>query len=423
MRAAQIAPAAALLAAAGCSLPDDVELDGGGRVREQFEHFRNREFGAAEPADDSYLLHRLQLRGEARVGNEVAALVELVNAVSTQDTPKTPIDEDVIDVLRAQLDWTPGFAAGSDLRIRGGRQELMLGRGRLVSSREGPNVRRAFDGGRITVGDLDRHGVAVDAFALAPIDLETGAFDDGFVGSEQLFGGQVALPLDRDALVVELYYLGRNRNDAALWSSAGRELRHTFGGRLAGDLGPLGLDLELIGQGGRIGDDSIAAFAASAIVEHEITGLPWRPRPGVRLDWISGDHDPNDGKCQTFDALCPNNSYFNEAALFAPSNLRSVIPTLGFRPAERVTLHLLWDFAWRDSIRDSIYVPPGVPGFDADATDARFVGHSFTATGDWRIRDDLALTFAFTHFHAGPAVTEAGGRDVDYVAAWVNFWF
>ena len=49
-----------------------------------------------------------------------------------------------VGVLRAQLDFTPEVDFVANLRLRAGRQELMLGRGRLVSSREGPNLRRAF---------------------------------------------------------------------------------------------------------------------------------------------------------------------------------------------------------------------------------------------------------------------------------------
>lgn len=408
-----------------CAAPKGLEVSVGGRLREQFEHFRNREFGQVAPRRDSYLLHRLQLRGEARLGDDVEGVVEFVNALTIdQDTPIAPIDEDRFDLLRAHVDWTPSFDTLPDLRARIGRQELLLGRGRLVSTREGPNLRRAFDGARLTIGagPEARTGATFDVFALAPVDPGRRVFDDKTTDDEWLFGGQVSAPIGAE-LLGELYYLGRTRDDASLPTVAGDEERQTFGARLAGVTGPLIVDLEAIGQIGTIGGDDIAAFALSAIVEHEFGDTIWKPRPGCRIDWVSGDHDRDDGRASTFDALYPNNSYFNEAAAFAPANLRSIIPTLGLRPTERVTIDILWDFAWRDSTSDAVYAPPGVPAFPVDATRARFVGHSITTTAEWQVRDDLALTAAFTHLEAGPAITDAGGRDLDYLAIWVNWWF
>ena len=422
-------PYAALLAiaATGCAGVRQPELSFGGRLREQFEHYTNRDFGLSPPEHDTYLLHRLLVNGRASWDDAIAVDVELINALAPfKESEIAPIDENALGVQRAHVDVRPD----GDLRLRLGRQELQLGRGRLVSVREGPNVRRNFDGARLTIGD-PTNGAGLDAFALFPVEPARRVFDDEVDGDEFFWGAQAATtPIDESAVGpgrLETYYLGRYRDRARYDAVVGSEHRHSFGVRWAGpvwaDATGLRVDFEAVAQVGRVGDRDIAAWTASSSWTRPFDTVPWRPKPGVRLDVISGDPDPDDGTLETFDALYPNNSYFSEAAIFAPANLFDVNASFACAPRDDLSVELLWDFLWRYATDDGVYVPPGIPAIAGDASDRRFLGHSISLNVTWQVRDDVDATATFTHFEAGAVVEDAGGRDVDSVAAWVNWRF
>src|SRR4029077_9456576 len=56
-----------------------------------------------------------------------------------------------------------------------GRQEVVLGTGRLLDDNEGVNVRSAFDGVRI---GYDKPKGRIDLIAVKPVEINPGAWDD-----------------------------------------------------------------------------------------------------------------------------------------------------------------------------------------------------------------------------------------------------
>ncbi len=410
--------AAGLAALLGDGCGSSPELTGRGRIREQFEHYTNREFGFDPPHSDSYVLQRVQLGGRAQWEEGLALDAELVSALALgKEGEISPLDEDRLGVQKAMVDWTPD----TGLRLRGGRQELAFGRGRLVSYREGPNVRLAFDGLRFSEGDLAGDGSRLDVFGLAPVRSDTGVFDDD-LSTDELFWGVHQRFAATDGPAFEVYYLGRARDGSRVVEAAGSvEIRHSFGARFDGRLGPFDADLEAVWQLGETDDVAIRAWTVSAVLEAPLTGT--RLTPGIRLDAISGDEGPGDDVNQTFDALYPNNSYFNEAAIFAPANLLDANPNLRIDLTDDLRLFAMWDFLWRFSTDDAVYVPPGVASIPGAASDARFIGHSISLALTWELCPKWTFDAAFTHLEAGPVVRDGNGDDVDYFAMWVNWRF
>ena len=103
--------------------------------------------------------------------------------------------------------------AGGRATLRAGRQEFTLGSSRLVAVRESPNVRRVFDGARVSWKDGEARG---EAFYLRPVAIERGAFDDEYDRDELLWGAQLAgaSRLMREGRF-EASYLGYHRKDAS----------------------------------------------------------------------------------------------------------------------------------------------------------------------------------------------------------------
>ena len=91
---------------------------------------------------------------------------------------------------------------------------MTFGSGRLVSVREGANIRRSFDGGRLTFSGRD---VTIDAFLVRTVRLKTGMFDDEAEKNETFWGlyGVLPFPPLPDGHV-DVYYLGLERKGAAI---------------------------------------------------------------------------------------------------------------------------------------------------------------------------------------------------------------
>ncbi len=120
----------------------------GGEVREAFEQVGNDNWGK-QPYMNTFFLQRYMLHTDWHLGKHFRVFVQLKSGVESfrQGGPR-PIDEKKLDFEAAYFE-----AGDSDKKnwivLRVGRQELNYGSGRLVSVREGPNVRQSFDGFKI----------------------------------------------------------------------------------------------------------------------------------------------------------------------------------------------------------------------------------------------------------------------------------
>jgi hypothetical protein len=120
----------------------------GGELRERVQAVRNPAFGLPSPMSNIDVFHRTFLFTDLHLGPHLRTFVEFVNGETRGSTTKpSTFEQDPLDVLQAFADvMVP--VGNSDFTLRVGRQQLTFGSARLVSFREAPNVRRAFDGGR-----------------------------------------------------------------------------------------------------------------------------------------------------------------------------------------------------------------------------------------------------------------------------------
>src|SRR5262249_53781300 len=132
-----------------------------------------------------------------------------------------------LDFLAAFLDVCTG-GERKWIALRTGRQELNYGSGRLVSVREGPNVRQSFTGFKILSQTGDWH---IDAFAVRP-DVDNFGFFDNVPDHRTAFWGTYSTRPLRRNISADLYYLGIARKQATYNRGTANELRHTVGARL-----------------------------------------------------------------------------------------------------------------------------------------------------------------------------------------------
>ncbi|HET6202515.1 MAG TPA: alginate export family protein [Planctomycetota bacterium] len=399
---------------------DDRFLSIGGDVRERYEHYRNLDFAAAPQDRDGYLLQRTMLHADLHLGEPFRLFAQLKsNLVSDRAGGPGPTDKDALDLHQAFFDLAVPLEQGR-LTLRTGRQELAYGSQRLVSVRDGPNVRRSFDAARAI---LERGPWRADAFVAKPVETDPGIFDDASVEEESFWGfystGRVLAGLDAD-----LYYLGLDRHDATFAQGTGDELRHSIGTRVFGKDSSFDYNFEAVFQWGEFGRGEIRAWTLASDSGLTLRDLPLSPRLGLKANVQSGDRDPGDSDLETFNPLFPRGKYFGETGIVGPVNLRDLHPTVRLRPCDRVTLDAGWTFYWRQSLDDGVY-DNGVNLLASGAgARERRIGSEISFTLEWSLGRHVALGSAYAHFLDGPFLREVGlGRDVDYAAVTLTFRF
>lgn len=398
-------------------------LEIGASLRQQFEGYRNFEFGGEAPGAgwDRYFLHRLLLHADLRLQGRLRLFAQVGNStIAGNERPAGPVDEDDVYIHQAFVEKRVALRSddADGLLVRLGRQELSFGSGRLVSLRDGPNIRRSFDAVQVT---LRSRKSDVHVFMGAEVALRPGHWDNR-VDDDVLLWGVYGEWRGLGAIGnLDLYYFGLDREDAAFDVGTAGESRHSLGARLWGRSGRFDYNIEPVLQVGRFGDRDILAWTLATDTGFRLADGARSPRLGLRANVISGGS--SSGQLNTFNALFPNNSYFSEAAALAPANLVDLNPTLTVFPSEDVTLNLMWDHLWRFDEGDGIYVPPGTPAIRGKDSRGRHIGHSISLLAEWEWTERTKPFAAFTHFDAGSAIRSAGGNDVDYFLAGIDWSF
>ncbi|HEV7607819.1 MAG TPA: alginate export family protein [Steroidobacteraceae bacterium] len=414
------APAMAQETAADGDEPPAMTLSG--ELRERFETSDNPVFGLAEPAHNDYLLHRVYLAVDMHAGNRLGARIETVSGTATGwDGEPPPTQDDPADVLQAYAET--GFeAGGGQLLLRAGRQELKLGSSRLVSLRESPNIRRTFDGARISWSSAGH--TRLDAFFVRPVSPESGRFDDRSSAAQDFWGLYVTrAAAGENRLAADFYYLGLDREGAVFSAGRATERRHTIGARLFGELTPLDLNLEGAWQWGAFGDLDIRAWTLSADVGYVVSRWRGSPRFGLKADVISGDRDPADRTLGTFNPLFPRLPYFSEANVATPANLVDVQPNITLTLPRRVAATLSWNGLWKYARQDAFYAPPLAPVRSTAASASNYIGQQLSLLAEWEANPHLNLSATYVYFEPGRFVREAGGQSGNFGAAWAQFTF
>ncbi|WPB56310.1 alginate export family protein [Xylophilus sp. GOD-11R] len=409
-----VAAAPLALRAQAATEPSAPALRLGGEFREVYESSRHPVFGLDDPARDDRFLHRLQLHGDLRLGDSARAFVELVSGrTSGWGGAPIGIQNDRADLLQAFAENTWRFDEAS-LTVRAGRQELSLGSSRLVSVREGPNVRRSFDGARGTWTIAGK--MRADFFALRPVVPRVGSFNDRSSDAEKFWGAYLSdMPTGLPGLSADLYYLGLDRADARFAQGRAEETRHTVGARLFGKTGAADWNFEGAWQFGTFGASDIRAWTVSSDAGYTAAELPLQPRFGLKADAISGDRDLTDGRLNTFNALYPKLPYFSEANVAAPANLLDLQPHLTIAPRKDLRLTAGWNGLWKQSRADGFYAPPLVSVSGTAGQGSRWIGQQWLLSAEWSASARMSFGANYVYFEPGSAVRAAGGRTGNFL--------
>ncbi|MFC5539944.1 alginate export family protein [Rhodocytophaga aerolata] len=394
----------------------------GGELRYQYEYIRHIDWGEAPDDKDGYLLQRYMLHTDWHFGKLFRIFGQLKSGIVQGKTGELDLpDKDVLDVHQAFAELTLPYQK-SQIILRIGRQEMNYGSSRLVTVREGPNVRLSFDAGKLI---YKTHAFQADAFVSRPAETKTGVFDNG---SDQnvLFWG-VYTTRDFPSILqshVDLYYLGLEDKRARFEQGEARELRHSTGVRLWSKETRLNYNLEGVYQLGRYGIGEIRAWTSSAELSYELAQLPLAPTLKVNTEIISGDRSKGNPDLQTFNPLFPKGAYFGQVALIGPANLIDVHPSITLRPVKNLELITDWDFFWRESVHDGLYGVPYVLIRESSGSKAAYIGNQLSVEAEWQFNRHLQIEGFYTFFRTGDFLKQTGvSKNLTYLSARMSVKF
>lgn len=397
----------------------------GGEARWRYEYFSEFAFGAGPQDSNGYLLQRYLLHADWHFGKRWRVFTQLQSGIEwgRKGGPRLT-DDDRLEVHQAFVDYKIGYEKGA-LVIRAGRHEMDLGAGRLISSGEGLNVKRSFDGVRL----IWKQGKwTANAQVDKLVAVKPGIFNDRADSSQTFWGVGITRASAKQHGGESAYYIGLDRKRGRFDQGVGREVRHTFGVRSFGQYKNLDYNLDGILQTGSFNKtgarSSIRAWAFSSDSGYNFSRRELKPRIGLRANITSGDKDPNDRRLETFNPLFPGTTYSDTIGLLGAANSIALFPNLRLMTEKKITMVVGSAFFWRESTRDGIYGINVAPLRTGQLSHARYIGALPSFRLDWPLQRHWSYTFILSRFQTGDYLKETPpGKNTNYVTSWLTFRF
>jgi len=385
----------------------DVYVSVGGSVRYQFIKVENEDWGETAESSDGYGLARHLLHADLHVGKYFRTFIDFQSSLAFHKRDKSPLDENPLEVHQLFMDCNLIVKPAAKLTLRAGRQELLYGSQRLVSIRNGPNNRQAFDGVKMFYSS---HTSNVDLFYSQLVLALPESFNDRSEDAVRLWGAywaEQSTPFHFD-----LYYIGLFKALAAFDDGAGKEVRHSVGTRIWKQHGPFNLDFECLYQLGSLGDKSIRAWTASFKSRYRFSGK-FTPTVGLKTEIISGDRQYHDDEINTFNPLFPSGAYFGLAALIGPANLFDFHPSLTLLLSKKIEWNFDYDIFWRHSVHDGIYMNNMRLIYTGRDNPYSYIGNQLSTDVSYSPCRFIALSGEFKWFITGNYLEAAGeGKNI-----------
>jgi hypothetical protein len=396
----------------------DDTLSYGGEVRQRYEYTRNPSFGAGEQDPHGVWLERYALYGRYRWhGVQLFAELQSVLENGRAGGP-SPVDRDELEFQNLFLQ-TRLPVRSADIELRLGRQEMQFGSARLISVRDGPNVRRTFDGIRAA---FRAETWTVDVIAAHPRKDRPGAFDDTTDTHKALWGVYATGALGLGS--IDVYFLGYRNDHAVFDQGAAREQRDTVGIRYFGSYGGWQWNLEPMVQFGQFGSGALFAWTVASETAYTWSDVKWQPTLKLSVNVASGDRNRSDSDLETFNPLFPRGNYFSEDSILGPYNFYNAHLFLTLHLSEIWSITIDHNWFWRFSSGDGVYGPPGNLVRSGVGSASHFVATGLSVNSEWSIGRQWYLTAIYTRVSPQQFLKETGPAEkVDFIELTTQFRF
>lgn len=375
----------------------------GGEARYEYVDFSNEDWGRLNIGHNNFLLQRYDLHTDIHFGNKIRVFAQLRSALQDgRSTGPRPIDEDHLNMQNFFIDILAWQKDNKSITIRGGRQEIDYGSGRLISVREGPNARLYFTGGKIMYNSAN---VSADAFVMMADTTYTGVFDNKPSGNINLWGSYAKIIVPHSGNL-DLYYIGIKRSNASFEEGIAKELRHTAGFRFWKYGGGFIYNFEAAYQFGSFGNSNISAWTGSADLGYYFENIKFKPTINLRNDYISGDKKAGDGSLQTFNPIYPKGGYFGFSPQVGPVNLIDIHPYGTIDLLENLKFQADVVFNWRYSLNDGVYRPSGGFNLAGSSSAKKYIGTAYLASLIYSYSKFISINTGIQYFKTGEFVND-----------------
>jgi hypothetical protein len=395
----------------------------GGELREQFQVYNNTNFGDVPPTysdtNINQLWHRLMVHSNIELGNHFRFFIQLNSTLRFfNNNPIVPeIDENQLSLHQAfaELKLT-------NWNFRLGHQEMFYGNHRLITVREGPNTRQAFDG--LVVKHKFKNGT-IDLFAVSKVVSKQYVFDDQSM-RDGLYGIYGTQYFSNHKLGLD-YYLVDFQSKARMYNyQSGFEDRQTFGVRLFSNLKTINFEFEGGYQTGKFNDLRIEAY--NVLADVNVTVLPVKKGIiGFAANIASGDKDSHDNKLNTYNLLYAKPAY-GLAVPIGATNIISFYPYVKINPIQKLNILAQVFFMARNSNQDGTYSPGMIENrpkpIAVFSSDKKTLGEFYVLETNYQQTKNLSFSFDASYFNAGSYPKGTGnGKDVTYLSFKSTFKF
>lgn len=395
-----------------------VYLSLGGEYRPRWEYTENKNWSAKDIADESYYSQRIMFHSDLHLGKHIRFFWQLTHGLVSLDEP-VYVQSDELDLHQGFVEFNLPIKE-TNLKLRVGRQELLLGSGRLVDVREGPNSRRSFDMIRLMV---ENKKLISNVFYGSEVKVPTGFFDNNSSDAPYTWGLSFMANTNKILGYTALYYAGFDAKLVKYNAGINPETRHTIGLRRFGNFGKrFSYNTEINYQFGAFGDKNISAFSIEGDWHYKLSGTKFRPDFGIKLDYISGDNDANDGKLGTFNPYFNNPAYFGLIVQMAAMNMFDIHPSVKLNVTEKLSATAEADIYWRAQVNDGLYNGGKFLTRASNNNKSRFIGRQSGLIINYQMSRNIKISNATYLFVAGDFIKETGDSKNTIFSA-LTIWF
>lgn len=395
----------------------------GGELREQFQVYNHINFGDVPPTFQdvsvNQLWHRVMLHTNIELGSHFRIFAQLSSTLRfLNDNPIVPeIDENQLSLHQAFAELKV-----TNWNFRLGHQEMYYGNHRLITVREGPNTRQAFDG--LVVKHKFKNG-SLDFFAVSKVISKQYAFDDESM-HDGLYGVYGTQYFSNHKLGLD-YYLVDFQSKARMYNyQSGFEDRRTCGIRLFSNLKTVNFEFEGGYQTGKFNDLTIDAY--NVLADVNITVLPAKKGIiGFAANVASGDKDNTDNKLNTYNLLYAKPAY-GLAVPIGATNMISLYPYIKINPIQELNILAQVFFMSRNSNQDGTYSPGMIENRPKPnalfSSDKKTLGQFYVLETNYQQTKNVSFSFDASYFDAGSYPKATGkAKDVTYLSFKSTFKF
>lgn len=361
--------------------------------------------GGVPNTGDSHYLHRLRLNSTFTVRPWLHLFAQMQDA-KAPGYDRRPVPCTVANPFDLRLAYVElGILGEQKWALRAGRQPLVFGDMRLVSTSNWSNVGPAFDAVRLT---HKSPRVRLDWFAALAV-VPAAGFDRPRT-DKKLSGFHSSFELRQGVASLDLYSFWKSNLRAVdELGRPGHLDAYTYGLRSVGKPG-LGFDynIEVALQRGHIVQAPLTAWAGHWELGHSLWTGAKSPRAWLEYNYASGDSDPHDGRRQTFEQLYPTPfNVVGRAADLASRNLREPLAGVEWQPYQKWKFRATYRAFWLANTGDVLYTLSGAVFAGKPGAAHTRVG---AETGVWAIYQAsprLQLWLGYANLSPGPYLKDA----------------